>query len=486
MKTKVLAILLSFALTTTMSPILALASNEPETSEHAADTILEKTDFKAAETNTAISQAHKRMMQSEAKRARVSGPGINARDIGDIDPWYISVNERYWFEGDEESVCYMAFDIPVGRYATLVTDTFKLDELYFFICDADGNLLYGISANAYDYQKHGYMTLPAGEYLMQIYSSDAASAFFTINTHASSVSNATYEKEINELDAEGTKAVPDVATPIAIDKPFCGSYYNYFGDADLDFYEVVIPEADGYKVRLRTNKVMGLEFYDETGNSLGSLSTRAASSKVDTWLDLGQLDPGTYYLLVGSSSKAAIGSTYSGGIYSSRNIIGAKVTLGTSSYVYNGNAKRPSVAVKLNGAALNKAADYSVTYKNNTRVGKATVTVTGKGNYFGTVTKTFTIKPKATSVTSLVRLNNGFKVKWATRTAQTSGYQLAYKRVNTSKWYTKTVAGYKTNIKSVTGLKDKKSYQVKVRTYKTVDGVKYYSSWSAVRTVRTK
>ena len=58
--------------------------------------------------------------------------------------------------------------------------------------------------------------------------------------------------------------------------------------------------------------------------------------------------------------------------------------------VYDGNAKEPTVSVK--GGILVKDVDYTVSYSNNVQAGKATVTVTGKGNYEGTVTKEFEIK----------------------------------------------------------------------------------------------
>jgi hypothetical protein len=48
------------------------------------------------------------------------------------------------------------------------------------------------------------------------------------------------------------------------------------------------------------------------------------------------------------------------------------------------------------------------------------------------------------------------------------------------------VKGYKHASKKVTKLKEKKTYYVKVRTYKTVKGIKIYSDWSAVKTVKTK
>ena len=78
------------------------------------------------------------------------------------------------------------------------------------------------------------------------------------------------------------------------------------------------------------------------------------------------------------------------------------VTLGATKYAYNGKAKKPSVkSVTLAGKKLKAGTDYTVTYKNNKNIGKASVVITGKGNYTGSVTKTFTIyAKKGTTVTS--------------------------------------------------------------------------------------
>ena len=70
----------------------------------------------------------------------------------------------------------------------------------------------------------------------------------------------------------------------------------------------------------------------------------------------------------------------------------ASVTLSTSTYAYDGKAKKPGVTVKLNGKTLKNGTDYTVSYSNNTKVGTAKVTITGKGNYTGSVSKTFSIK----------------------------------------------------------------------------------------------
>ena len=70
------------------------------------------------------------------------------------------------------------------------------------------------------------------------------------------------------------------------------------------------------------------------------------------------------------------------------------VMLNKSSYTYDGKAKTPTVTVKDGAAALKEGTDYTVTYSNNINAGAAKVTVTGKGNYKGTVTKNFTITVK--------------------------------------------------------------------------------------------
>ena len=70
----------------------------------------------------------------------------------------------------------------------------------------------------------------------------------------------------------------------------------------------------------------------------------------------------------------------------------ASVTLSTSTYAYDGKAKKPGVTVKLNGKTLKNGTDYTVSYSNNTKVGTAKVTIKGKGNYTGSVSKTYSIK----------------------------------------------------------------------------------------------
>ena len=167
-------------------------------------------------------------------------------------------------------------------------------------------------------------------------------------------------------------------------------------------------------------------------------------------------------------------------------ISGASVKLSTNSYTYNGKAKKPAATVTLNGKTLKKDVDYTVKYSFNTAIGNAKVTITGKGNYKGTVSKTFKILPAKQTIAKITSQKKGFAVKW-TKDTNVTGYQIQYDVKSDLKSaksaYVKSNTTYK---KTISGLKAKKTYYVRVRSYKTVGGVKYYGSWSAVKSVKTK
>ena len=97
-------------------------------------------------------------------------------------------------------------------------------------------------------------------------------------------------------------------------------------------------------------------------------------------------------------------------------------------------------------------------------------------------------KPKKTSISKLKAEKKGFKVTWK-KISNAKGYQVKY---STSKKFTKktsktvTVKKATTTSKTVKDLKKNKTYFVKVRSYKTVNGKKVYSDWSKVKSVKTK
>ena len=166
------------------------------------------------------------------------------------------------------------------------------------------------------------------------------------------------------------------------------------------------------------------------------------------------------------------------------------VKISATAYTYSGGVKTPPVTVKdANGNALHNKTDYIVQYASGRKnVGTYKVIVTLKDNYSGKKTLSFTINPKGTAISSLSKSKKAFTAKWKKQSAQTSGYQLLYSTNSKFKSRNKyvTVSSYKTTSKTIKKLAAKKKYYVKIRTYKSVSGKKYYSGWSAAKTVVTK
>ena len=167
-----------------------------------------------------------------------------------------------------------------------------------------------------------------------------------------------------------------------------------------------------------------------------------------------------------------------------------KITLSATSYTYNGAVKKPTVTVKnAAGTKLTLNGSYTVTYASGRKnVGTYKVTVKMKGNYTGTKSITFKILPAKTSISSLIAGTKKLTVKWAKKTTQVTGYQIQYSTSKTfaSSVKTKTITKNSTVSTSLTSLSAKKTYYVRIRTYKTVNGVKIYSGWSTVKSLKTK
>lgn len=176
---------------------------------------------------------------------------------------------------------------------------------------------------------------------------------------------------------------------------------------------------------------------------------------------------------------------YSGSFYKP-----SSVTLSTAKYTYNGSVKKPSVTVKDSNGKKIDSSYYTVTYPSGRKnVGKYTVKVKFKKEYeeYGSLSKAFTIVPKSTTLSSVSGVKKGFTVKWKKQSTQTTGYQIQYATNSGFKSAkTLTVSSNKTTSKKVVKLNAKKKYYVRIRTYKTVSGTKYYSSWSAKKSVKTK
>ena len=146
--------------------------------------------------------------------------------------------------------------------------------------------------------------------------------------------------------------------------------------------------------------------------------------------------------------------------------------------VYTGSAIKPVLTVKFGGKKLVKGTDYAVSFADNIKPGKATVTVTGKNAYKGKATVTFKILPKAIKLVSLKPGKTKLTVTWK-KGKEITGYEVEYstkKNFGTSK--TVKVTGVATVKAKITDLKPGKTYYVRVRAYKKVGSKMYYSDWS--------
>ncbi|TLW88551.1 hypothetical protein FFK04_06800 [Ruminococcus sp. KGMB03662] len=172
--------------------------------------------------------------------------------------------------------------------------------------------------------------------------------------------------------------------------------------------------------------------------------------------------------------------------YSIKNNFKKATISGISTKAFTGKNITQSITVKYNGKTLKNGTDYTVSYSSNKNIGTATVKITGKGSYTGTITKTFKINPAKQEIQKLTAKSKAFFVDWAQKGSAT-GYEIQY--ATNSKFASAkkvTITNNKTDTKTISKLSGKKKYYVRVRSYTTVKGTKYYGAWSASKSVTTK
>ena len=179
------------------------------------------------------------------------------------------------------------------------------------------------------------------------------------------------------------------------------------------------------------------------------------------------------------------GDKKSSAIYAAKNI-----KLSAAGYIYDGKAKKPAVTIRdSKGNKLKNGTDYKLTYAGGRKnVGSYGITVKFLGKYGGTAKKSFTIYPRPTSLAKLTPKAKGMAISWKKQPKQISGYEVAYS--TSSKFAKKATKSVTVNkgktAKTIARLKGKKRYYVRIRTYMSVKGKKYYSSWSKAKSIMTK
>ena len=231
--------------------------------------------------------------------------------------------------------------------------------------------------------------------------------------------------------------------------------------------------------------------YSVNANMSGAVSKHLTANKPDTLTVSGLSGDKTYYVRVRSYTNVN-GKVYYGAwsdvksIKTANNDITKATVSGISTKAFTGKAITQNVTVKVGNTVLKNGTDYTVSYSNNKKVGKATVKITGKGKYGGVITKTFKINPAKQEIQKLTAKSKAFFVDWAQKGSAT-GYEIQY--ATNSKFTSAkkvTITNNKTDKTTVSKLSANKKYYVRVRSYTTVGGTKYYGAWSATKTVTTK
>lgn len=231
--------------------------------------------------------------------------------------------------------------------------------------------------------------------------------------------------------------------------------------------------------------------YSVNANMSGAVSKHLTANKPDTLTVSGLAGDKTYYVRVRSYTNVN-GKVYYGAwsdvksIKTANNDITKASVSGISTKAFTGKAITQNVTVKVGNTVLKNGTDYTVSYSNNKKVGKATVKITGKGKYGGVITKTFKINPAKQEIQKLTAKSKAFFIDWAQKGSAT-GYEVQYATNSKFTGAKKvTITNNKTDKTTVSKLSANKKYYVRVRSYTTVGGTKYYGAWSATKTVTTK
>ena len=245
---------------------------------------------------------------------------------------------------------------------------------------------------------------------------------------------------------------------------------EYANDANITLYPVFYPMSyiTAKAVKLPTPTRDGYTFTGWYTKASGG--KKAGDAKADYLPDRNI----TLYAHWTNSAKTDI---------SKLNIANLKI-----SYAWTGKGIIPKAVIKNGTARLVKGRDYTVTVSNNVNIGKADLIIKGINSYKGTITKTFTIVPKATKITKTSTAKNAITLSWKKQAKQTTGYQIQYSLKKDFKSGSKTITipNKKTTSRIIRNLKSNKIYYTRIRTYKTVKDTTYYSEWSDVRTVKAQ
>lgn len=239
------------------------------------------------------------------------------------------------------------------------------------------------------------------------------------------------------------------------------SSFTYNGNQIKPSFTVIYTDNNGKKITLKNNA-------DYTASYANNKNTGTASIKIEFQNKYSGSLTKTFSIKPISIS----GKTFSASLkYTNAEYTGKALTPAVSVY-WNNNGKK---------IQLNKNTDYTVKYSANKNIGKATVTISGKNNFCGSIKKTFTIQPKkVTGIKTKSKTTNSITLSW-NKVTNITGYQIVKYDIKKKKYVqVKKVSADKTSYK-VTGLTSSTAYTFKVRAYKQLNNGKtvYYGNYSS-------
>ena len=161
--------------------------------------------------------------------------------------------------------------------------------------------------------------------------------------------------------------------------------------------------------------------------------------------------------------------------FNSKNL---SVTFDKTSLVYYGSAVHPVMYVSFNGQPLVQDVDYKVTYSKNNAPGRATVKITGIGNFAGSVSKTFIISPQKVNSVSIAKNSaTTATVSWG-KVDKVSGYEILKYDANKNSFVHAVYASADSTSYKFTKLQNSALHSYVVKAYKTIDGDKHFGEQS--------
>lgn len=154
----------------------------------------------------------------------------------------------------------------------------------------------------------------------------------------------------------------------------------------------------------------------------------------------------------------------------------------------NTKGVKPKISAMYQGKSLVLNKDYKVSYKDNKKIGKARIIISGMGRFKGSVEINFYIRPLAPTMSNLSSIKNkSLRLEIDNRNGNSNvKHQIVYSTnsdFSDKKWIR---VSDKDGYHSIINLKSNKTYYVKVRSYITVDGSRIYSSYSKIEKIKVK